>query len=323
MALIPALIILLIGYFYFDPFKIFKQYNDYSYNPPCLALNRDYVSTTMFQRNREKYHYNSFIFGTSRTMGFKPSTRKKYLPESASPFSFDAGIESIFGIYTKIKYLDTTHAPIDNVLLLFDRDATFQVTDNYTKYLFIKHPDVTGESKIAYQWSFLKSYYSPIFLLNYYSYKLTGQYQDWMQEVILNYNMTYDTITNETNMVSAETLITKNEKEFYDLRKEGFFERKGETTDSVNHITETGIFFLNEIKRILEKHKTNYKIILTPIYDQIKFSGADQKIIAGLFGNHVYDFTGKNQFTDPITNFYEIKHFRPQVGDSILNIIYR
>jgi hypothetical protein len=39
-------------------------------------------------------------------MAFKPARWKKYLPQNAEPFLFDASNESIYGIYTKIKWLD-------------------------------------------------------------------------------------------------------------------------------------------------------------------------------------------------------------------------
>jgi hypothetical protein len=74
----------LLGYWYFDPFKVLRTYADFS--KPVIVPNRDYVSTETFIRNNPHYHYNSFIFGSSRTMAFKPARWKKYLTQDAEPF---------------------------------------------------------------------------------------------------------------------------------------------------------------------------------------------------------------------------------------------
>jgi hypothetical protein len=80
---------------------------------------------------------------------------------------------------------------------------------------------------------------------------------------------------------------------------------------------------LKEIKEILVKHHTRYKIILSPIYDEMKFSQEDLRVLKAIFGDHVYDFTGENAITRSKYNWYETKHFRTFIGDSILNQIYR
>ena len=80
---------------------------------------------------------------------------------------------------------------------------------------------------------------------------------------------------------------------------------------------------LREIKKILVKHNTRYKIILSPIYDQMKFSSDDLRVLREIFGNNLYDFTGQNWITQSKYNWYETKHFRTYIGDSILNVIYQ
>ena len=80
---------------------------------------------------------------------------------------------------------------------------------------------------------------------------------------------------------------------------------------------------LKEIKRLLLKNKTKFKVVLSPLYEQTKFNPHDLQILKYVFGKNLYDFTGKNRFTDKITNYYESSHFRPSVGDSIMKIIYK
>jgi hypothetical protein len=124
----------LILYFYYDPFKVLRNYDDYSNQ--FIAPNRDYVSTTMFIKNYKKYNYNSFIFGSSRTIAFRPNSWRKYLGDNSIPFMFDASNESIYGIYTKLKYLDSINVKLKNVLIILDRDASFLNLKNHEGHLF-------------------------------------------------------------------------------------------------------------------------------------------------------------------------------------------
>jgi hypothetical protein len=47
------------------------------------------------------------------------------------------------------------------------------------------------------------------------------------------------------------------------------------------------------------------------------------QILKGLFGENLYDFSGKNAFTEDKYNFYESSHYRKKVGDGIMAIIYK
>ncbi|WEK21206.1 MAG: hypothetical protein P0Y49_08635 [Candidatus Pedobacter colombiensis] len=317
---IPFLIVFC-GYLYFDPFKVINTYNDYSY--PFVIPNRDYVSTEMFIKNYKKYHYNSFIFGSSRTIGYKPSSWKEYLSKDDVPFLFDASKESIYGIYTKLRYLDSVHVNIDNALIIICRDATFIETGNSSGHLYIKHPVVTRESRFDFQNEFFKAYVNPKFIFDFYFYKLTGTYRPFMAGVIENKRIKYDTISNQLIFLDREIEINNNPKHYYLDKKDVFYTRSGEKTDSVNRIKNVHTLMLNEIAMILKKHKTNYKIILSPLYEQIKFSPVDKRILTKIFGTNLYDFSGKNQFTESKTNYYENSHYRPIVGDSILKLIYQ
>ena len=67
--IIPMLILLISGYLFYDPFKVLRHYDDYSFY--YITPNRDYISTEIFINNNKNYHYNSFVFGSSRTSAFK------------------------------------------------------------------------------------------------------------------------------------------------------------------------------------------------------------------------------------------------------------
>jgi hypothetical protein len=312
--------VLLVTYIYYDPFKVIRKYKDYSY--PYVTTNRDYISTEMFLDNYKKYRYDSFIFGSSRTIAFKTKSWIRYLPTGAEPFMFDASAETAYGIDIKLRLLDSMKVKLKNAILVFCRDATFKTTENSTELLYTKHPVLSGQSEFAFQSTFFKAYISSPFIEYFYDYKFTGKYKTYMTGYIENRKISYDTITNELNILDQEKEITETPHEYYAKRKKIFYPRFGEQIDSVERIKKPNLLLLMDIKRILEKNNTNYKVILSPLYEQIKFNPKDLELLESLFTGHIYDFSGKNKFTDNVTNYYESAHFRPIVGDSILSNIY-
>lgn len=322
-SLFPILILILIisGYFIFDPFKVLRNYSDYSF--PVVNVNRDVISTQSFLRNSKKHKYNSFIFGSSRTIAYQPESWKKHLLPTDQPFCFDASNESIWGIYKKIKFLEKIHQPINNALVIICRDHSLAKSKNQKGVLFIKDPVTSGESKIAFNKEFFAAYLNPLFLRCFYTYKLTHQYKDWMKGTLIDYRVKYDSVTNYINLIDQDAELKNNPDSYYAKRANQFYSRSGETTDSSVRLKTKQIEMLKEIKQIFDKNKTSYKIVLSPLYEQMKFSPEDFATIKGIFGDEVYDFSGKNSFTDSKYNYYEQSHYTTAVGDSIMNVIYQ
>jgi hypothetical protein len=320
IGLLPVLA-LFVTYVCFDPFRVLRDYSDYS-NPKVIP-NRDYISTTMFDKNYKKYKYNSFIFGSSRTLAFKPNSWQNYLQIKSMPYMFDASAESIYGIYTKLKYLDSKNIEIRNVLIIMCRDVTFNDVEKNDGHLFIKHPVTSGDHFFNFHSKFFKAYLNLNFLFNFYSFKVIGNYRPYMTGYLENRMITYDTITNECNIVDQEKEIKQNPNEYFANRNDLFYARSGETLDSLQRITSKHVFMLKEIKRILEKNNTSYKVVVSPLYDQIKLNPVDFSILKNIFGKNLYDVSGENCFTENIRNYYEPSHYRPNVGDSILQLIYK
>ncbi|WP_395057855.1 hypothetical protein [Flavobacterium sp.] len=318
IGLIP-IIISLIGYFHFDPFKVLKPYKDYSNS--YIIPNRDYISTEIFLKN--KNNCNSFIFGSSRTIAFRTSSWKKYLDTNSKPFLYDASSESVYGIYKKIKYIDSLNININNVLIILCRDYSFENDANHKGHLFIKHPAISGESELHFQLEFYKAYLNPKFIFCFYNYTFTKKYKNYMKGFVENNRIMFDTTTNEINEIDQESQITKHPIEYYADRNDVFYFRKGERVDSVKRINKKQLFMLNEIKHILNKNKSKYKVVISPLYEQVKLNPNDLNILQKVFGKNLYDYSGKNSFSELKTNFYEASHYRPDVGEKILFNIYR
>lgn len=310
----------LILYFLFDPFKVLYKNPDST--KAFVITNRDFFSTEVYLKNRNRINYTSFIFGSSRSLAYQPLTWQKYLGKDDIPFAFDAASESIYGIYKKIRLLDSLHARLSNVLIILCKDVSFANTWNSRGFLFIKHPALSGESMIDFQLEFIKAYFDPKFLFSYYMYRILNRYEPFMHGYILNYKTGYDTVTNGIRYGYIAKQNTKIPAEY--LNNSAFTPRNGERTDTVKRINADQVYMLNEIKRILEKNRTNYKIVLSPLYEQMKYKKEDFLILKNLFGKNLYDFSGKNRLTDSVINYYsDASHYKPIVGDTIFSIIYK
>lgn len=319
-------IIILLGllipfYIISDPFKVLRPYDDYSYMP--VITSRDYISTEMYLKNKGKYNYNSFIFGSSRTLAFSPASWKKYLKQSDHPFVFDASAENIHGVWQKIVFLNAHQTKIKNVLIIIDHDAAFMRDYDNPGHLMIKHPAISGSSYFSFHLVFFRDFMNPKFLYHFLKYKFTNKYDDSMLGFIENREIKMDRVTNEITIEDYEKELKGNPGEFYNKRKSFFYQRSGTVIDSINRISAAQENLMKEIVNIFKSQGTDYKVIIGPLYEQVKFSPHDQQILKEVFDGNLYDYSGENEFTSSITNYYEAFHYRPTVGDSILKEIYR
>lgn len=315
--LLVPILLLLAAYFYDDPFKVVYKYADNSLLE--LATNRDYVSTELFLQNRERHAYDSFVFGSSRTYGLNIESWRSYLPVGSSPFMFDASSESMYGMHKKIRYLDSVGSPISNAIIMVCRDCSFERSSNHKGHLFIKHPCISGESRLLFQKEFVAAFLNPVVFGQYYWYRATGN-----QEFnIIRKIAEVDSITNNHALAYRERAIADDSQAYYSKLGDVFYERRGETVDANLRVKDIHMAMMCDIKRIFDKHHTHYKIVVNPSYDQVKINSEDLSCLQTIFGKEfVYDFTGKNNLTESKTKYYEDQHYRPMVGDSILRKVY-
>lgn len=309
-------------YFYFDPFMVVRHYTNYSHSH--VALNRDYVSSQMFLQNYPKYKFDSFIFGSSRTMAFEPAVWKTKLEADARPFMFDAAAESIYGIHSKIKYLDDQNIPLRNALIIVCHDRTFEHSTDESGFLFIKHYQFSGNGFFNFHKTFFLAYLNPHFLKAYFAYQNKKKYEKWMAKYMVEWDIEYDSINNQMFYYKdIERELLSSPDTYYNTRMKNFFApQKRETIESKNLITTTQIKMMQEIKAIFEKNNTTYKVVISPLYSKIKFSKKDIVVLQSIFGKQVYDFSGDNIYTSTKYNYYEMSHYRNTVGRQIIDSIY-
>ena len=81
---------------------------------------------------------------------------------------------------------------------------------------------------------------------------------------------------------------------------------------------------LDKIMEMLHRHGTSVRIIISPDYDQKELHPDDREILQNIFGEeNVYDFSGINEFTKDYHNYYEAGHYRPLLGNKLLERVYK
>jgi hypothetical protein len=102
-----------------------------------------------------------------------------------------------------------------------------------------------------------------------------------------------------------------------------FYERDGKMRFAAPVISQKHKAVLEAIAKHFSVKQTDYFIVVSPLYNQIKMSAEDVAILKQIFGERrVYDFSGVNRFTADYTHYYERSHYRPFVAAMVLDSIY-
>jgi hypothetical protein len=322
---IPVFILMLI-YIAIDPFKVIRRYDTF-YDPKArgwVGLDKDYISTTTFDNNYQREKYNSFIFGNSCSFFYQISDWKKHLDEKSYCYHFNATGESLYALQKKIQYIDKKNIKIKNALVVLDYSTLIRDKPR-TGHIYIISPHLENNKNfICFHFTFLLAFLSPKFLYAYIDFKFSGKVKPYMKEghLIDDRPFAYDNIKNEMQFVSFEELISKG-KFYTEERKKLFFQRDSIQTFSPVAIAGEQKKILQNIFKTFYKHNTNYKIIISPGYNQIKLNSHDLDFLIHLFGRkNVFNFSGINKITSDYNNYYEIMHYRPTVSREIMKVIY-
>lgn len=316
----------LIGsYILFDPFKVLWHYENYYVEGDGGSLNRNFVSTMNYLNKKEKYDYDSFILGNSRSLFYFVNDWKKYIAPNSKCYHFSESGGSVNGIYYKLKLIDENNAKIRNALLVFDTYLLSELElDN--GYLFATPPALKDNNNFLefhyehfMQWTDLK------FLWFWLEYRITGEYKSYMDDYIAkgtNYKY-YNPVTNEEPLVVQDSLIALGL--YYDKeRTNEFRDKQHPSVHPVISKNEAIVERLRDIYAILHKHGTKYKVIISPMYNQEKLNPCDYRVLCDIFGaENVFDFSGINDWTKDYHNYYEPSHYRPTVASDIMRIIYK
>ena len=314
-------LLLLAGiYLWTDPFRCIHTFdiNDVD------VTNREYISTELFLRNNPTYHYNSFIFSSSRGGGMNTYQWKLYLPEGAQPYLFQAWGESLTGMEMKLEYLDEHDIPIDNVLLLIDIPGTFRADQLSYDALSMKHYMFTGQSKFIYNvWQYLNFIQKPSLWGKSVKNRLYHKRVPLTSDTITN-DWERDNRFNYMNLPSQDSLRYCTE-----MTRRSFLAKMEHSNKEVKVskplISEQFESQLCHIKDIFDAKHTDYYIIITPApcYTNPTINPFDLIALQEVFGkDRVHNYSGKNEMTCDYNNFSDPAHFGSRSGFIIIKDIY-
>lgn len=316
--------IVLGGYYVIlDPFKVIKHYEMYYQPDDFVSLNRGFVSTMHYINHKDTFHYDSFIFGSSRSIAYYEEEWKKYIPKTSVCYHFDESGGSVGSLYYKIKYIHEHGEHIRNALILCDFQSLSQTE---SEGILFTCPPILKENKdlLKFHKEFFLAFYDINFFRVYIDYKIHKEYKPEMGWYFNNPKgrMGYNPINNELNWNKQEESIAKGL--YYNDERMKMFENAqfpGKIAGNALDDERKGMF--REIKTVFELQKTNYRIIISPGFDQIKINPDDLQFLTDLFGkDNVYDFSGPNRWNADFHNYYETSHYRPCVANEIMSIVY-
>ena len=323
-ASLPILLIVLL-YVCTDPFRVVFHYDKFHDKDGMLfiSLNNEYTNTEMFLKNYSKYNYDSYIFGSSRSRNYKMEEWEKHISSNAC-FHFDASGESLYGVERKFNFLHNRGVKIKNAILVFDPEL-LAVTTNSNGHVFRKHPAISGEGYLSYQLVYFKDFLDYDFMKAYLYYLTTHKVSnESIRKFLFNpYEYHYEEAINEESYPQLEVTIEKDPDLFYLPRKDVFYMRDATEQFSKSTIQEEQKKLLLHIKSILAEYHTDYRVVISPLYNQKKLDTTDLHILKDIFGKEmVFDFSGKNEITDNVHNYYDGSHYRPKIAAMIMDSIY-
>ena len=307
----------LLGFYVFDdPFMLFwpnEQLFDSYARKNCV--NDAYRGIRWMNQYADSLHYNSFIIGSSRSDFYYVDEWMRYLDEDASCFHFNQSGDNLIGTVQRVDWLYKRFDRIDNILFVMDVEYLEDMTE-HKGHLFRQPWQVTEEwDFFAFNMEFVRAFYS----IDYQKQLLGINDRD----SILPYYIIPQ--SNEVHKDAAEHMLDSFPDVYYSMLPLEYRLYERPSTEKVARpvIGNDQIVALNKLRQMLMDGHSDYRIVISPLYNQIALNEKDFDILCSIFDkDKVFDFSGKNEFTDNVLNYYECSHYRPQLCNIILKTIY-
>lgn len=311
---------LIISYIVLDPFHVIYSYDDYGSNY-LKTYNRNRISTETFLRNNDKFKFSSFVFGSSRSSAFLTKDWAAYIKDT-SPYHFDAFNDNISGIAGKIKFVEKQGNKISNAILIIDNDTFNESFEKSESIVHLKDYRWDDSSNVfKYHLTFFKAFFKKQYFVSFFDLKIFKTFRPYMDE-FFKFKYYYTTPSNDFLFPENIELLKKDSLAYY--KNDWFPVRPTDPKKYESSIKQHHFKDLEIVAEAFKKNNTNYKIIIAPLYDQRSFNKNDLEILEKYFEkSRIYDFSGKNDLTNYLGNYYEGSHFKPSVGKKILEEIYQ
>lgn len=319
---LPAVLAL---YLWLDPFEVLYPHDGYYGQRHPIPVNRDFVSTELYLTNPDRNRFDSFILGNSRSVPFTTGDWTKFI-DSQAAYHFDASGESLFGLWSKVRFLHHDGRRLRYVLLVID-SSTLAVTSDSPGHLFVKDPRVTAGAALPFHAEFVKAFVYPPFFARYVIHRATGASGRWMEGIFQpNYEgLHHLRETNDILRDDIEQMIVRDGEAFFATLSKGYPRDMTTTvTPSPPEIGASQERLLADIAAIFDADRTDAKVVISPTYNRKPMDPGDVGALKRRLGaDRVFDFSGPNMFTDDVHSYYEPEHYRVHVARAILEIVYR
>jgi hypothetical protein len=302
----PALFIL-VSYIIIDPYCVIHA-------RPSNAINStvsDYTNTNTYLKTYSDSNYCHFVFGNSRTIGFQNTLEDKY-PKSF--FDFHNPGESIINIKLKLGLIDDLNQKIESCLILLDNDLIKNYNNSSPYYQgpeYLHHPKTGGYSYIQFHKNLLEFYLTDFFWFKRMDYAITKTYKTYMSDC-------FQKPGNSKTYSDLEKWIIEDSLGYYETNINQFKLQKSEISSVL--INKEDLEYLKIISELFKKHNTKFNIVFGPNYDQISINPATLQQLESIFGEeNIANWSGVNFITNNAGYYYESSHYRPVVGEIILN----
>jgi hypothetical protein len=283
----------------------------------------DFVSTENFVNRNPVQHYNAFIFGNSRSQYWQTGYWQKFIGDSSRCYHYYGNGESLYSMTNNIQFIHNSGNRIDHALFVVDV-SLLRMTEPMTGHLSSTPPRVVGYRNILkFHATNFVAFLNPLFAYTYIDLRLTKTLKPYMLErFLIEQPVVYHSNSNEVVDEMFDRAIA-NGTYYTEKRMLRFHDKQYPDSVSEPVLFQKNIRMLTEIAHILRHHHTQYKVIINPLFDQIRFNPTDLQVLQDIFGKqNVYDFSGKNAINSDYRNYYEDSHYRPIIARQLMDSIY-
>lgn len=294
-----------------DPFKVIRPYNGVSIAPGDSLEripNKRYVAVEGLKFYNPRYHYDSFIFGSSISSNFTAEAWKRHLPADASVYHFTAGANTLTGIRDELRYLIDHGIPVRHALLIME-DEMFQRQPRTNEMPYVPHPDVSPQvSWLHFHFVHFNAFRDPYMLLyNLAPWPSLGSklVKDGKMATIPSGR---NEVLNEDSSRGLDSIILNDPNEFY-YKMPWLVEMQPMPYPMQLSIDSSNEPVLREIADLLDKNHVDYLIIVPPRFRSQAMSPIDHAALCEIMGaDHVKDFSGDSTLVHDLHSYYDGIH---------------
>ena len=303
---------------------VLREYEDYDH-PVLKQQHVGYIMWHKFLKYNPQKHYDSYILGSSSTAAFLCKEWSKHI--QGTPIRIASFEEGLYETYAKVKALDTMKGQkIKNVLIITE-PRLLAFTNPRVGIMHAISPEICAMSKFDFQLTYIKSFLKFNIYYPYIKFLFTGEYGKTGRDPINNGAKCLIKYTNDAEDAGRvdRFIEEKGFQAFYETHKDNFIACKDRTPKMLPAILKKPqIEMLKALKRIVDKHHTNFKLILVPGFNQDYMNDKDFAILQQTLGKeNVFSYElNVHKELNKIENFYDAGHFRQRVGRYILNDVY-